>query len=244
MVYPALALMAFAACDRDEKYDLTAADPIPEISVKERSGDEVTMGNASRNAAAYLWDFGDGSQSTEKEPTHMFELPGTWKVQFTAFSEGYIKAGIDSLEVTIEGGTGEVDTFIGVYDGTLQVVGGAKLEFTDTTTRVEGENAFVFGHLLRENRLQYESWGYTTSESTGDRAKVIVGENGVLSIPLQYLYHIDGFGYVDDVYIQGRGKYNSTTGTLSLEYTELFLGDGLDWDGENVTERVVIARKR
>lgn len=240
----AIALIAFCSCDSYEDYDMTAPDPVPKIGVKEHAGDLVTMSNNSENAASYLWDFGDGNQSTEKEPSHTFELPGDWKVLFTAFSEGYIKAAIDSIAISIPGSTGNVDDFVGVYDGTIQVVGGPKLEFTDTTTRVQGENAIIFGNLLRAKRLEYESWGYSTTETTGDRAKIILEEDGMISIPLQYLYHIDGFGYTDDVYIQGRGKYNATTGSLSLEYQELFLADGLDWDGEGITERVIIARKR
>lgn len=34
----------------------------------------------------YLWDFGDGTTSTEQNPVHSFPAPGTYTVQFTAFN--------------------------------------------------------------------------------------------------------------------------------------------------------------
>lgn len=239
-----LMIITISSCDKNETYDMTAPNPVSKIGVKGRDGNTVTMSNNSENAVFYLWDFGDGSQSDEKEPSHTFELPGDWKVFFTAFSDGFIKAAIDSLTVSIKGNTGKASDFVGIYEGVSQVVAGSKLDFTDTTTLVPGENAIMFGNLLKVNRLLYESWGYSTTQTTGDRAKLILEDSGIISIPLQYLYHIDGFGYIDDVYIQGRGKYNAETGTLSLEYVELFLGDGLNWDGETITEKVIVARKK
>ena len=102
----------------------------------------------------------------------------------------------------------------------------------------------MFGNLLKANRLQYESWGYLNSKGTDDFAKIIFKENGVIEIPLQYMYHLDGNGYVDNVYIVGKGSYRADTVAISLEYIELFEGDGLDWDGKTITEKVIIARKQ
>lgn len=49
-----------------------------------------TFINTSRNAASYLWNFGDGNTSTEEHPTHTYDHEGTYLV---------------SLKVTGENGT-------------------------------------------------------------------------------------------------------------------------------------------
>lgn len=41
---------------------------------------EITFINTSQNATSYYWDFGDGSSSTLKNPTHIFTDTLTYKV--------------------------------------------------------------------------------------------------------------------------------------------------------------------
>lgn len=41
--------------------------------------------NKTQSANAFLWDFGDGYKSTESEPTHRYETPGTFQVKMEAF---------------------------------------------------------------------------------------------------------------------------------------------------------------
>lgn len=41
--------------------------------------------NLSLNGQSFLWHFGDGSTSTEVDPTHTFSEPGTYKVQLEAY---------------------------------------------------------------------------------------------------------------------------------------------------------------
>lgn len=43
--------------------------------------------NNSINGAYYLWDFGDGNTSAEKEPSHMYESEGKYSVTLYAWSE-------------------------------------------------------------------------------------------------------------------------------------------------------------
>lgn len=45
---------------------------------------QVSFTNFSQNATSYLWDFGDGNTSTEKDPTHTFAAAGTYDVKLTA----------------------------------------------------------------------------------------------------------------------------------------------------------------
>ncbi len=51
------------------------------------SGLTVKFVNSSANATSYLWDFGDGQSSTEKEPTHTFPGPGTYQVRLSSINQ-------------------------------------------------------------------------------------------------------------------------------------------------------------
>jgi PKD repeat protein len=44
----------------------------------------INFVNNSTNATSYLWDFGDGTTSTEQGPTHVYTLPGTYQLKLTA----------------------------------------------------------------------------------------------------------------------------------------------------------------
>lgn len=43
--------------------------------------------NTSTNATSFLWDFGDGSTSTEKNPFHAWSQPGTYMIGLTASND-------------------------------------------------------------------------------------------------------------------------------------------------------------
>lgn len=52
------------------------------------SGLEAAFGNTSLQATAYTWDFGDGSAlSTESDPTHQYDAPGTYTVTLIASND-------------------------------------------------------------------------------------------------------------------------------------------------------------
>ncbi len=48
--------------------------------------DPITFENSSTNAETYVWDFGDGTISTEQNPTHKYEQKGEYLVQLKAIS--------------------------------------------------------------------------------------------------------------------------------------------------------------
>lgn len=63
----------------------------PEFEIEKRylgcSSAELYFINQSLNAEGYYWDFGDGYQSTEVNPTHTFEKPGTYTVKLKAIQD-------------------------------------------------------------------------------------------------------------------------------------------------------------
>lgn len=54
---------------------------IPETNVP------ITFHNQSQHAVRYVWDFGDGSGSTETDPVHQYNRTGTFTVCLTAFTD-------------------------------------------------------------------------------------------------------------------------------------------------------------
>ncbi len=67
---------------------------------------EVTFLNNSTDADLYLWDFGNGSSSTEINPSHVYATPGTYQVQLTASNTlcggNIIVQEVEINQVTIE----------------------------------------------------------------------------------------------------------------------------------------------
>lgn len=49
---------------------------------------KISFTNGSQNAETYMWDFGDGTTSTEASPQHTYTLSGNYKVTLTAVKGG------------------------------------------------------------------------------------------------------------------------------------------------------------
>lgn len=52
------------------------------------AGSQVKFTNFTPNAASYLWSFGDGETSTQKNPLHVYKKNGRYDVKLTAFGDG------------------------------------------------------------------------------------------------------------------------------------------------------------
>jgi PKD repeat protein len=48
---------------------------------------EITFTNKSEGAESYLWDFGNGETSAEKNPTSTFQTPGDYTVTLTVYAD-------------------------------------------------------------------------------------------------------------------------------------------------------------
>jgi len=58
------------------------------------AGDTITFSNTSSGAVSWLWNFGDGTSSTDENPKHIFKKAGSFSVSLTATSD----AGCQSSE--------------------------------------------------------------------------------------------------------------------------------------------------
>jgi len=59
-------------------FSFTPVTPIPNVP--------ATFTNLSINATRYLWDFGDNTNTTDKDPIHQYNKTGTYKVCLQAFN--------------------------------------------------------------------------------------------------------------------------------------------------------------
>jgi PKD repeat protein len=79
----------------------------------------ITFSNQSMNASDYLWDFGDGPTSTEKNPVHVYEDYGSYTV--TLNTNGPCGNGTETKENYINIDSAIPCIFIMTLDGTTNV---------------------------------------------------------------------------------------------------------------------------
>jgi len=64
-----------------------------------QNGTVVQFSNASASGSSFLWDFGDGTTSTEEEPVHNYEEEGDYALSLTVSNACGSDTAIDSLSV-------------------------------------------------------------------------------------------------------------------------------------------------
>ena len=76
------------------------------------NGLNVTFNNTSTFATSYLWDFGDGNTSAEKDPVHTYTAGGAYQVTMTASNQCNDK--VKTLGVTLTTSAGELAQLLGI----------------------------------------------------------------------------------------------------------------------------------
>lgn len=93
-----------------------ATEPVAFFAIPSSAGVNVPVEckNYSVDADSYLWDFGDGTTSTEANPTHYYTEGSTYTVSLTAFAKGGKKKDVASRTIIIDA----VQAFLGSYNVT------------------------------------------------------------------------------------------------------------------------------
>jgi PKD repeat protein len=95
-------LLAANAVATDTAAGLVLAVPAPTAAFTYNVADlGVSFTNASAFANAFLWDFGDGSTSTERHPQHTYAAAGTYTVTLAA--TGPCGTAVAALPITVGG---------------------------------------------------------------------------------------------------------------------------------------------
>ncbi len=88
-----------SSCDKEEQ----VPTPVANFTASKASAlvnEEIQFKNSSENATDYLWDFGDGNISMEKNPIHWYTNAGTYKVTLTATSSGKLNSKSIRIDIT------------------------------------------------------------------------------------------------------------------------------------------------
>jgi PKD repeat protein len=93
-----LVVKNLAGSDSIFKKELIEVKPQPKaVFIANVQGAKVVFKNISTDAASYLWNFGDGEQSTEESPTHLYKNAGTYNVRLSVKND----CGSDSSITTL-----------------------------------------------------------------------------------------------------------------------------------------------
>ncbi len=131
--------VTFIGCEEDEQGSSpTAAFVVSETSVLKQKS-LITFINQSDEGRSYLWSFGDGQVSKEKDPTHIYTDPGTYNVSLEVSANGF--RSIASQEIAISGF--EFELFF--IDNNGANVSKMNLNDTTTITSVFDLSGFSFG---------------------------------------------------------------------------------------------------
>lgn len=81
-----------------------SSPPLADFSGYPREGCSpltVSFSNLSIGASSWSWDFGDGTTSTEQNPYHTYNDPGTYTVSLTAENQDYSDTKVEESYITV-----------------------------------------------------------------------------------------------------------------------------------------------
>ncbi|MEL7160371.1 MAG: PKD domain-containing protein, partial [Bacteroidota bacterium] len=89
LLFGTLAVLVFASsCDPDDEMmmPISGEAPVAAFTFAATADDVLTIifTNTSTDGVSYAWDFGDGENSTDANPTHTYAAAGSYTVQLTA----------------------------------------------------------------------------------------------------------------------------------------------------------------
>jgi PKD repeat protein len=188
------------------------------------SGLNVKFSNSSKNAVSYVWDFGDGTTSTQVAPTHVYTAKqGQFTVKLTAFNS------LGCPQTT-------------VLTDYIKIIGPPVADFSISPAAVISipENTFKFTNESTNNPQTYQ-WSFGDGVSSNlkdpthmyaDTGKYLVklkvfNEQGCVDSTQKYvqIMGVPGYLYVPNSFIPGGTSlalqievHNSNERHLKLQY--------------------------
>ncbi len=203
--------------------------------------------NISVNADSYSWDFGDGSSSTDKNPSHTYSCPGTYNVILTAertcgemisddFELPIVVTDLDnrfksSIEASIcdgesyqlLGGT-ETYTESGIYQEIFATQAGCDSTVTLVLSVLETSS----GEDVVEVCKSYD-WEGDTYTASGEYRKTLTGMNGCDSVATLTLTILEPISGEAEVASYESYEWEGDTYLVSGDYEKTLMSkDGCD----------------
>ncbi|MBK9250152.1 MAG: PKD domain-containing protein [Ignavibacteria bacterium] len=122
-----------------------------------KTSDTVEFANTSlpaNNSFDYLWNFGDGTTSTERAPQHRYLKPGKYTVSLTASQNGQEIDSITKTQyITVTGPIGVDESQVGLYSIALSITPNpsyAETQIHLTLAQASNYNVRIMDNLGRE----------------------------------------------------------------------------------------------
>jgi gliding motility-associated-like protein len=149
----------------------------------------IQFNNSSTGANTFLWDFGDGTSSTEKNPVHTYNKKGNFTITLTATNTNSCSTSINKSDIVII----ENNNFVFIPNTFSPNGDGKNDEFRVTITNIKSYHIKIF-----------DRWGTSIFES-GNINQSWKGDNRGQSVPPgTYFYMINATG-TDDLPITKSG---------------------------------------
>lgn len=223
------AVMFFFSCDISNEEVVPVGETMAEYTyVKDDFPGKISFINTSETADSFLWDFGDSTTSTEKNPVKTFKKTGNYVVTLKAT---YSKTGVSkTYNSTIS---------LVIFEGGLVVNG----DFESGTTRwtMGTVNALPPGLLVTNNGNTYASFNIAAAGNPFDVNLSQVGLN--LTLGRTYRLTFDAWSDVNRSILVGIGLSGSpfTNQSVTLNITPTVQSFSIDLVANftNVNSRVI-----
>lgn len=95
LLAPMLGLLLFAGCNKQPAAKIEAS------KTNVRVGESIQFTNETEDGETFEWDFGDGTDSDEREPSKTYTKPGMYTVEMTAYSKKKKKKDQDEIDIVV-----------------------------------------------------------------------------------------------------------------------------------------------
>lgn len=184
---------------------------------------KVIFSNSSSGANIFAWDFGDGSQSNDDDPYHIFQNPGTYTVKLrgTCTDGSYNEVTqqifvnpkpqrvfIDSINLMLPKSYRNTSLFIDMYHNNTYIGRTVVKSPSSFPFKFKRPNDFVDGYFF--DNVQFtnnEVFKFMISKSNGNDPPTLIYELDLASIDIQnrfyprVYYGLEHIPHVDDVFI-------------------------------------------
>jgi PKD domain-containing protein len=242
-------------CGKDQTNDQIKTDPIVNFIFPTGDGfapDTIQFTNQSTNADSYQWDFSDGTSSSETNPSHIFQNPGTYNVKLTGTNEGGFAFIIKAVTIEPDTELTSSRNYVVAESIFANVFTIAEEAASGCGSGMLNSCADIIYDTISAQKVLTIDFGSTNCSSGGDqksrRGKIIISYTGQFNDSaivkqvsfLNYYesnHHLTGTITITN---NGHNSSNHLNYSLSLN-TKLFLAtapDSVIWNAQRTIERI------